>query len=74
VRYTCLDCGKWVKDKFLFGTLHVCLTPEELEAKQRRRLTQAYQQDQMCHPTQAAMNERFEQDMRALGIQMHKKP
>lgn len=29
MRYTCGYCGKWVKDKFIFGTLHICLTDEE---------------------------------------------
>lgn len=24
MRYHCKDCGKWVKDKFIFGLLHLC--------------------------------------------------
>jgi hypothetical protein len=24
MRYNCEKCGKWVKDKFIFGTLHYC--------------------------------------------------
>lgn len=24
MRYTCEVCGKWAKDKFIFGTLHYC--------------------------------------------------
>lgn len=33
MRYTCPDCGKWVKDKFFFGLLHVCLSEEERRLK-----------------------------------------
>lgn len=29
MRHTCSDCGKWVKDKLFFGTLHVCVSEEE---------------------------------------------
>ena len=25
MRQTCIKCGKWVKDKFLFGFLHFCI-------------------------------------------------
>lgn len=31
----CQDCGKVVRiDKFLFGSMHLCLSPEERQAKQ----------------------------------------
>lgn len=29
MRYTCSTCGAWVKDKFFFGTMHLCLTDDE---------------------------------------------
>jgi hypothetical protein len=25
MRYTCPQCGAWVKDKFIFGLLHFCI-------------------------------------------------
>lgn len=31
-RYRCQTCGSFVKDKFLFGLLHLCLTDEEIAA------------------------------------------
>jgi hypothetical protein len=34
MRYTCTTCGKWVKDKFFWGTLHLCLLPEEIAQQQ----------------------------------------
>lgn len=33
MRYTCKICGSWVKDKFIFGTLHFCLSPEVIQFK-----------------------------------------
>ena len=31
---TCIDCGKVVHiNKWLFGSMHLCLTEEEIEAK-----------------------------------------
>lgn len=36
MRYPCKKCGKWVKDKFLFGVLHTCfpfLTKYRIENK-----------------------------------------
>jgi hypothetical protein len=35
MRYRCARCENFVKDKFIFGLLHVCLSDEELAAKQR---------------------------------------
>lgn len=46
MRYTCPRCGRGVKDKFIFGTLHVCLTDEEL----------AYR-DQLLRAQQRSMEE-----------------
>jgi len=31
--YKCPICGEMVKDKFIFGTLHFCLTEEEQKQK-----------------------------------------
>lgn len=31
----CCDCGKYVRVKPVFGTLHVCLTDDEIEARRR---------------------------------------
>ena len=42
MRYTCPDCGRWVKDKFFWGTLHICLSPEERQALQLERERRAY--------------------------------
>ena len=36
-RYLCPDCRKLVKDKFIFGLLHICLSPEELAERDRQR-------------------------------------
>ena len=41
MRITCKDCGKWVKDKFIFGTLHICLTEAELAYKRRQERARA---------------------------------
>lgn len=30
----CLYCEKYVRDKRIFGTLHICLTPDEIKLKQ----------------------------------------
>lgn len=30
MRYKCPTCGKFIKDKFVFGLLHVCLSDEEV--------------------------------------------
>lgn len=28
-KYRCHYCGKWVKDKFIIGTFHFCLSKQE---------------------------------------------
>lgn len=33
MRYKCNRCDEWVKDKFIFGVLHFCLTDEEYQQK-----------------------------------------
>lgn len=38
MRYTCGLCGSFVKDKFFFGLLHLCLTPEQRAAEEYRRM------------------------------------
>lgn len=35
MRYVCPDCRSLVKDKFIFGLLHFCLTDEERAARNR---------------------------------------
>lgn len=44
----CLDCGKLVQiNKFLFGSLHVCLSEEEKRVSQQQRY-QIKQQEDYC--------------------------
>lgn len=33
MRYKCERCEEWIKDKFIFGLLHLCLTEEEYSKK-----------------------------------------
>lgn len=33
MRYRCNRCDKYVKDKFIFGLVHLCITDEELQMK-----------------------------------------
>lgn len=33
MRYKCYRCEKWIKDKFIFGLLHLCLSDEEYQYK-----------------------------------------
>ena len=35
----CADCGALVRvNKFLFGALHICLSPEEIEQKRANKI------------------------------------
>ena len=38
MRYHCDACGRLVKDKFLFGLWHVCVTAEERALRSERML------------------------------------
>ena len=29
MRYLCNDCKRYIKDKFIFGLLHICIEPEK---------------------------------------------
>ena len=33
MRYRCQRCERFVKDKFIFGLLHICLTDDEFRRK-----------------------------------------
>ena len=48
MRYECQDCGKWVKDKFIFGLAHFCLSPDE--RAQREMLLHSLRAQQMPLP------------------------
>lgn len=45
-RYRCPDCRKLVKDKFIFGTMHLCLTSEQRAEKARERRELAWMRDE----------------------------
>jgi len=38
MRYTCPNCKRWIKDKFLFGLLHVCEPQPKTQAYQNQIL------------------------------------
>lgn len=38
MRYACDRCGGFVKDKFLLGLLHFCLTDEEVKQRHYQRM------------------------------------
>jgi hypothetical protein len=37
MRYKCNRCEQYIKDKFIFGLLHLCLTEEEYQLKLRNK-------------------------------------
>lgn len=37
MRYKCEQCNRMVKDKFIFGLLHICLSEEEIQYRERMR-------------------------------------
>ncbi len=42
----CVDCGKLVQiNKTIFGSLHLCLTNEEIEEKKKRKVLYHDQKD-----------------------------
>lgn len=45
MRYTCKICNKWVKDKFIFGTLHLCLLQEERQIRAQIEFSKLCQQE-----------------------------
>lgn len=49
MRYVCKICDKLVKDKFLLGLLHVCLTDEEI-AKKREKEKQPLDKQEIYDP------------------------
>lgn len=45
MRYLCNKCERYIKDKFIFGLMHICITDEEYRMKEHQKFLLKRQMD-----------------------------
>ena len=44
MRYQCNRCDKWVKDRFIFGLVHICISDEECAQREMMKQQLSHRQ------------------------------
>lgn len=59
MRYKCNICDQWIKDKFIFGLVHFCLTEEEYQQKINNKILLRNQQERANQTLGTGLNDDF---------------